>query len=401
MRLNSTPLDFVVDRIVKGKAYPALATHQAEPYTPGWREFVYHHPSSIPVELFEHAQTHSVDINITTDIKLGYYPIGLGFFNFDIDYFSLLSPPIVHSVSHGILKILFYYHEGDNPYHIKSRLDQLCAKNNLPLDCYHFVSGNTAAKEIENFHYFPDHELLFWHRNREISAEPIHQDPRRFNFTILNRTHKWWRASVMTDLQRNGLLDRSQWSYNFDIECGDRPEDNPIEIDMLGNLRLQIENFKKICPHTCDDLDSNQHNDHHLHVPGHFRDSYCSIILETHFDADGSQGSFLTEKTFKCLKHGHPFILVGPPGSLETLRDLGYKTFDDHIDQSYDKIKNNTNRWRQIMRSIKELDRQDLHQWFNKVADDCLHNQKTFLSSKDMRINQLLDSLNTNFHKTT
>ena len=35
-------LNLVADRVVKGRIYPALARHQAVPYTQGWREFGQH-----------------------------------------------------------------------------------------------------------------------------------------------------------------------------------------------------------------------------------------------------------------------------------------------------------------------------------------------------------------------
>ena len=386
-------MNFVTDRIVQGKSYPALARHRAEPYTPEWRKFAHHWPNTVPVELFEHCNTHSVDINLTTDISSGYYAIGLGFFNFSIDYFELLPKHIANAVRNKQLKVLFYYHEGDNPANIKLHLDICCQKNLLPTDCYHFVSGNTAAERLDQFHYFPDHELLYWHRNRAISAEPIHLHKRRYNFTVLNRTHKWWRASVMADLWRHGILTNSQWSYNQQIDCGDLPEDNPIEIDSIKNLRRDIAEFFQECPHTCDSLTSDQHNDHHLHVPEHYNNSYCSIILETHFDADGSGGAFLTEKTFKCLKHGHPFVIIGAPRSLDTLRKLGYRTFDHAIDNSYDWESNNTQRWNLARDAIKQIQRYDIHDWFQSVYKDVQYNQQLFLASKQDRVNNLLSKL--------
>jgi hypothetical protein len=386
-------MNFVTDRIIRGKAYPALAQWQAEPYTPEWRQFVQHWPGTVPVELFEHCATHGVDIKLTTDITTGYYVIGLGFFNFGIDYFALLPLSISTAVKNKQLKILFYYHEGDNPTNIKLHLDICCQKNKLPLDCYHFVSGNTAAEQLDQFHYFPDHELLYWQRNQSVLATPINLHRRQYNFTVLNRTHKWWRATVMTDLWRHGILTNSQWSYNQLIDCGDRAIDNPIEIDSIKNLRRDINEFFQECPHVCDELNSDQHNDHHLHVPEHYNNSYCSIILETHFDADGSGGAFLTEKTFKCLKHGHPFVIIGPPGSLNTLRKLGYKTFDHAIDNSYDWEPDNTRRWNSARAAIKQIQRYNMHDWFQSVYKDVVHNQQLFLALKQDRVNNLLFKL--------
>jgi len=386
-------MNFVTDRIVQGKAYPALAQWQAEPYTPEWRQFVQHWPGTVPVELFEHCAVHGVDIKLTTDITAGYYVIGLGFFNFGIDYFSLLPLAISTAVKNKQLKILFYYHEGDNPTNIKLHLDICCQKNKLPQDCYRFISGNTVAEKLDQFHYFPDHELLYWQRNQAVLATPINLHRRQYNFTVLNRTHKWWRATVMTDLWRHGILSDSQWSYNQHIECGDEIENNPIEIDSIKNLRRDLDRFFADCPHSCDSLTSDQHNDHHLHVPEHYNNSYCSIVLETHFDADGSGGAFLTEKTFKCLKHGHPFVIIGPPGSLDTLRKLGYKTFDHAIDTSYDWEPNNTRRWNMARDAVKQISQSDMHSWFQTVYRDVLYNQQLFLDSKQDRVNNLLFKL--------
>jgi hypothetical protein len=386
-------MDFVTDRIIQGKAYPALSQWQAQPYTPEWREFAHHWPNTVPVELFEHCATHNVNIKLTTNIQKGYYVIGLGFFNFGIDYFELLPKTIYDAVKNKQIKILFYYHEGDNPANIKLHLDICCQKNSLPTDCYYFVSGNTAAEKLERFCYFPDHELLYWKRNQQIPATPIDLHRRPYNFTVLNRTHKWWRATVMSDLWRHGILNNAQWSYNTAIDCGDQPTDNPIEIDTFKNLRRDLDRFLSECPHACDSLSSDQHNDHHLHVPEHYTNSYCSIILETHFDADNSNGTFLTEKTFKCLKHGHPFVIVGPPGSLNALRKLGYRTFDHAIDSSYDWEPNNTIRWNMARDAIKQITQYDMHSWFQTVYRDVRHNQQLFLASKQDRVNNLLSKI--------
>jgi len=380
--------NFVTDRIIKDKIYPSLAQWEAQPYTPGWRLFVKHWPNTVPFELLEHCRTHNFPHSISS-VGCGVYPIGIGFFNFDVDYFKL----IPYWVFENKNIILFYYHEGDNPYRIKQRLDQLCKEHNLPSDCYRFISGNTAADGIPGFAYFSDHELLYWHRNKEVPVTPINMQPRRRIFTALSRTHKWWRATVMADLVRNGLLYNSYWSYNTDVALNDLPEDNPIEIDTL-EIRSSIDEFLKGAPYTCDLQTSDQHNDHSIVETAHYTDAYCNIVLETHYDADQSGGAFLTEKTFKPIKHGQPFIIVGCPGSLETLRKLGYRTFDNVMDNSYDLETNNTRRWQKLLTTIRDVQQQDLLAWFALCRDDIEHNQNLFASSKHSRLNNLLTKLN-------
>lgn len=384
--------NFVADRVVQGRAYPALAQWSAQPYTPAWRQFAHHWPNTVPCELHEHCRTHDVSFvlkDLDQDFAPGsFYCVGLGFFNFDVDYFALMSDTVIEKIKSKQLRVLFYYHEGDNPYRIKQRLDWLCKQHQLPTSCYKFVSGNTAASRIRGFAWFPDHELLYWHRNRSVPATSIHLNPRPYHFTVLNRTHKWWRATVMADLQRTGILDHSQWSYNTDLALGDCVEDNPIEIDTL-DLRSAVDQFVSAGPYRCDELTADQHNDHHLHVPTHYTNSYCHIVIETHFDADQSGGAFLTEKTFKPIKHGQPFVVVGAPGTLAALRKLGYRTFDHAIDNSYDLETNNTLRWQKIQKSIKQIHDQNLDQWFAGCLDDACHNQQLFLNTKRNRLNML------------
>jgi hypothetical protein len=387
--------NFVADRVIRNKAYPALARWQALPYTTEWREFVQHWPNTVPAELYEHFNTHGIKYKLSDLSNLtsgAYYTVGLGFFNFDVDYFALMTEVVRRQLRREELTVLFYYHEGDNPFRIKDRLDELCQNHLLPPNCYRFVSGNTAAEGIPGFAYFPDHELLYWHRNQAIPPTPVHTNRRLRDFTVLSRTHKWWRATAMTDLHRTGLLNNSYWSYRTDVTTDEAETDNPIEVDTL-EIRTDINQFLSNGPYSCDALTHEQHNDHHLIETNHFTDSYCNIVLETHFDADGSGGAFLTEKTFKAIKHGQPFVIVGCPGSLAALRELGYRTFDHVVDNSYDTIQDNTERWIAVRKTIAQLKSQDLHTWFESCRSDVEHNQQLFCSSKASRLNTLLERI--------
>jgi len=379
--------NFVADSVVQGKAYPAMAEWSAAPYTRQWRQFGQHWPYTVPCELHEHCVTHGFPYCISTDSG-NFYTIGLGFFDFDIDYFALVPAKIIETNT----PILFYYHEGDNPYTIKQRLDSLCVQHNLPITCYQFISGNTAADSIPGFHYFPDHELLYWRRNHSVLPTQVNLATRPYDFTLLSRTHKWWRATVVADLYRSGMLDNSMWSYNT-ISIDDREEDNPIKIDDFDNLRSDICTFLANAPYACDRLTADEHNNHCLSETQHYTDSYCNIVLETHFDADQSGGVFLTEKTFKPIKHAQPFVIVGAPGSLQALRNLGYRTFDHCIDNSYDLETDNTHRWIKVRSAIEQIKCQNLDKWFETCRADIEHNQQVFLESKYNRLNTLHDKL--------
>jgi hypothetical protein len=199
-------------------------------------------------------------------------------------------------------------------------------------------------------------------------------------------------------MQRQGLLQSAVWSYNTLVDIGDCLEDCPVELDRVGITATELTAFLQSGPYTCDDLTADQHNNHGLHVAEHYEATAVSIILETHFDADGSDGTFLTEKTFKCIKHAHPFVLFAPAGSLQALRAMGYRTFDHCIDISYDSITNNTERYLSVMRTIHQLSLQDPDELYNTCLPDLQHNQQLFLATKWDRLNTLYERLHNEQH---
>lgn len=64
----------------------------------------------------------------------------------------------------------------------------------------------------------------------------------------------------------------------------------------------------------------------------------------------------LTEKTFKPIAMGMPFVIVGTQGSLKYLRSYGFKTFGDFWDESYDDMPNDNERIAAIAKTLKDLD---------------------------------------------
>ena len=63
----------------------------------------------------------------------------------------------------------------------------------------------------------------------------------------------------------------------------------------------------------------------------------------------------LTEKTFKPIALGMPFVIVGTQGSLEYLRSYGFRTFGHIWDESYDQADDSI-RLEKIAKLLKELD---------------------------------------------
>ena len=195
----------------------------------------------------------------------------------------------------------------------------------------------------------------------------------------------------MADLKHNGILDNSYWSYCetgefVDSECA-------IKIDDISGLRTRTEKFLQSAPYISDELDFDQRNDHSTLIPKYHVNSYCNIVMETHFDADQSGGAFLTEKTFKPIKHGQMFFIAGPAGSLQVLRDLGYRVFDSVLNNSYDLETDHTQRWMALTRSIY-FAQSELPDLFEQCRTDIEHNQQLFQAVKTERLNTLIKEIN-------
>jgi hypothetical protein len=91
------------------------------------------------------------------------------------------------------------------------------------------------------------------------------------------------------------------------------------------------------------------------HSTDKFLNSYLHIVTETSADVvDGNVDEiFLSEKTFKPVQYLQPFVLLAFPGSLAQFRKLGFNTFDRWIDESYDQIINDQERFDAALHSAK------------------------------------------------
>jgi hypothetical protein len=116
-------------------------------------------------------------------------------------------------------------------------------------------------------------------------------------------------------------------------------------------------------------------------------------VIETLFDVDQSGGAFLTEKTYKCLKFGQPFVIAGAAGSLRALRDAGYRVFDGLIDNSYDTIVDNTQRWLAVKDTIAKIKSQHMHSWYLKCMPDLIHNQELYIQRTKPTLERLVARL--------
>ena len=108
-----------------------------------------------------------------------------------------------------------------------------------------------------------------------------------------------------------------------------------------------------------------------------YDDTVFSFVTETSID---NNVLFLTEKIYKPIMYGHPFVVLGNPGTLEYLQSKGYQTFPELFDESYDTTQNSAERLNKIIEICNTVDVQN---YTPSVLNKLKHNQELFFSRKN------------------
>jgi len=206
--------------------------------------------------------------------------------------------------------------------------------------------------------------LMVEHRKLKRNVLPKNIDYTKIEktFLCLNRVHRWHRVNLFLLWNQYGLIDDSYYTMNdtsnFPVGEG---YDNDIwrtivDAKLINKLELTEEDIDKIqatLPLKIDEfIEASEMAGLYSAVDPYYQTSLISIVTETNFE---NNDIFNTEKIFKPMVHRHPFILVGPYKTLEHLKDMGYKTFSDFWDESYDDIEDPFERLLKIVEICKDI----------------------------------------------
>jgi hypothetical protein len=112
---------------------------------------------------------------------------------------------------------------------------------------------------------------------------------------------------------------------------------------------------------------SNNLSDYYFHV-------FLDVVNETRFAQPTAN---ISEKTFQPMQYFKPFVLVAPPKSLEYVKSLGFKTFSDFWDESYDNEFDHGERLVKIFQLLDKLfamSNQEQRDLYNKMLPVLQHN---------------------------
>ena len=126
--------------------------------------------------------------------------------------------------------------------------------------------------------------------------------------------------------------------------------------------------------------------------------TWLSVVTETENIQDFDRAFFPTEKTAKVMLAGHPFLILGGQYFLRNLRDLGFRTFDPWLDETYDTVQDREQRIQALLRSLRafsSLPESRRLAWQQAVSDICEHNRAR---AQDMKT--MLEPLHQGIHNT-
>tara|TARA_B100001057_G_scaffold328342_1_gene328698 strand:- start:3213 stop:4346 length:1134 start_codon:yes stop_codon:yes gene_type:complete len=149
------------------------------------------------------------------------------------------------------------------------------------------------------FNFTHDHNGSYWHKKHD--------------FLYLNKAIRDHRLKLYNRLQESDLLANSIYTFwSFD---------NPIRLDKKYELPgIDPKDY----PRFGKDQDITE-------LP--YIDTVCSIVSETN---DNDYEVFMTEKIWKPIMAQHVFVVHGNYLYLQKLKEMGFKTFNNYFDESYD-----------------------------------------------------------------
>jgi len=226
-------------------------------------------------------------------------------------------------------------------------------------------SNNVGTKFYPDITYTKHHEWWgdaswwwwFLYRKHKDKKFNFDHSTKKYDFLYLNKMMKKHREHLWSELHNEKLLDNSLKTFHrLDPNLKLPPE---YELPWVDRHNYPQQGFDQ-------DVYEKPYND-----------CAVSIVSETVDD-----GFFITEKTYKPMLAKQLFVVHGPLGILKYLREMGFKTFGDFFDESYDQEKDKSMRVQKIVNTVKQIKGMDYKILYEKTKHIREHNQKILLDPK-------------------
>ena len=188
----------------------------------------------------------------------------------------------------------------------------------------------------------------FFSANRIIGGERSHRVLQLYYFQLAGLMHNHISAPLVCPVENKNILEIAKiYKHRFP---------DSVVHSYLGTTGGIVETITQMqLPRLFPNEDSQRMSSCWLDQFDLCAESMIYHVSETVFFG---RRQHLTEKTFKPIALGMPFVLSAPAGSLEYLKGYGFKTFDAVWDETYDQVPNDIKRVAVLSRLLKQLDDQ-------------------------------------------
>jgi hypothetical protein len=159
-------------------------------------------------------------------------------------------------------------------------------------------------------------------------------------------------------LSLSGLLPKGHVSFpgrtNHKLRDAVDVEKMLPRLSRREELVAHVPEFVKSCPLELDVRGSASTSPDFIYPIELTTGSLLHIVTETEM-SDGENRRRVTEKILKPIVGLQPFVVVGNPSSLALMRDMGFRTFDFLIDESYDRVADPASRIDLLFQEIDRL----------------------------------------------
>lgn len=223
--------------------------------------------------------------------------------------------------------------------------------------------------------YYWSHALICREWYRHATSDPFLDHRHNHYHKCFNIYNRAWTGSREYRLKFTDLLVRHNLDQHSNLKF------SPYQ-DGIYYRDHQFKNQKFLLDNTLDHLDPNlsSSDSSAAYDKLDYGSHAIDVVLETLFD---DPRVHLTEKTIRPIACGKPFILVAAAGSLDVLRNYGFDTFDDLINNSYDQVTDPLERLEAIvceMKRISDLDTKQQKKLWNDLHVRAAENKKIFWS---------------------
>ena len=231
--------------------------------------------------------------------------------------------------------------------------------NNWAISVPTFGHNDFGKHQINNL------EFLIYVNTFNQNFEPKHIDHsnKTRDFLFLNGKPHPHRVFLLKEMQQKKMLSNSLWSASapgFSWGHMEKTLDPNFE---WPEWKLQS-------------VDGYHRTTRQIHFPM-YNQSVCSIVSETSCENDFH---YITEKTCKPLMAEHVFVILSGKGFLKNLRNLGFRTFNDHFDETYDDCEYLTERVKRILVTLKSIQQMDYRKLYEDTKEIREHNRKLFFN---------------------